>query len=82
MARPVCKGCFYYCGSTNTCDYILIEGIPRGCVPTDEHCDCRSDAPKERKLVDLVKINQYLDEHSKRLQEKERSLRRDLYYLR
>lgn len=37
-----CVGCKFHCESTNTCDFILIEGYPR---PKHDPCSVRVDGP-------------------------------------
>ena len=50
----MCKhyDCYYYCPETETCDYYLITGKLRGCLPTDDcdrHCTNIEDVINLRK---------------------------------
>lgn len=83
--KPVCRNCFYGCKTTGTCDYFIKEKQERGCTPTDDHCDKFREKEKRHHnggVDNIAEFNKYIDTHCKRLTQKERSLRKNLYYLR
>lgn len=47
-----CQGCVYHAGGMNTCDYILIEGHPRGC-PVGKNCTRRIAGRRRRETVSI-----------------------------
>lgn len=51
-----CRGCAYHAGGMNTCDYILIEGHPRGC-PIGKGCTKRIAGRRRRETVSLSRAH-------------------------
>lgn len=52
LCPKACQGCAYHAGGMNTCDYILIEGHPRGCPPGKD-CTRRIAGRKRQQTISI-----------------------------
>ena len=68
----MCKhyDCQYYSPNTESCDYILITGHSRGCLPTDD-CDKHCTDPKKMEVLTVRRKRRHVDHAGIRRLEKE-----------